>query len=201
MPNSSSAETITVVPARPKHWPELEQFFERIPCTCQYWRLSSSDYGRGKKADLPAKTANLRVLLREQLEGEVPPGILAYRAGALVGWCGIGQRQDMQRLVRSRTIPKLDDKPVWSVVCFIVAVGHRRMGIGHQLLAGAVDCAREQGAPAIEGYPIDPMDARVSTAFAYVGTVSMFERAGFRRAVETEARSAGLPRWLMRLDF
>jgi hypothetical protein len=29
----------------------------------------------------------------------------------------------------------------------------------------------------------------------------MFEAAGFRRVVETDARSERLPRWLMRLDL
>ncbi|TAK11578.1 MAG: N-acetyltransferase [Anaerolineae bacterium] len=192
---------ITVVPAGPEHWPDLQAFFANIPCTCQYWRLTSSEYGRGKKEDLPAKTANLKDLLRAQLDGDTPPGILAYRGDALVGWCGLGPRASMGRLVRSRTIPKIDDVPVWSIVCFIVAVGHRRMGIANQLLRGAIACAREYGAPALEAYPIDPMDKRVSGAFAYVGTVSMFEREGFTRVLETDARSANLPRWLMRLDL
>jgi hypothetical protein len=48
---------------------------------------------------------------------------------------------------------------------------------------------------------VDPAGARVNTSFAYVGTVSMFEAAGFRRVVETSAHSAGLPRWLMRRDL
>lgn len=43
--------------------------------------------------------------------------------------------------------------------------------------------------------------ARVSTAFAYVGTTSMFEAAGFHRVVQTAAHSASLPRWLMRRTF
>lgn len=58
-----------------------------------------------------------------------------------------------------------------------------------------------RSAPALEGYPIDPAGARVSTAFAYVGTTSMFEAAGFHRVVQTAARSASLPRWLMRRTF
>ena len=29
----------------------------------------------------------------------------------------------------------------------------------------------------------------------------MFDAAGFRRILLTDARSAGLPRWLVRLDF
>lgn len=37
--------------------------------------------------------------------------------------------------------------------------------------------------------------------FGYVGVTPMFEKAGFRRVVETAARSDGRPRILMRLDF
>lgn len=65
----------------------------------------------------------------------------------------------------------------------------------------AVRYATEQGAAAIEGYPVDPSGGRISTAFAYVGTVSMFEAEGFHRVLETAARSARLPRWLMRKDL
>jgi GNAT superfamily N-acetyltransferase len=105
------------------------------------------------------------------------------------------------RLARSRTIPAVDDLPVWSIVCFLVRVGYRRRGLARALLQGAIHCAREHGAPAIEAYPVDPGAKRIDVGFAYVGTVPMFERAGFRRVVETDARSAGLPRWLMRLDL
>jgi hypothetical protein len=73
--------------------------------------------------------------------------------------------------------------------------------VARALLQGAIDCARAYGAPALEAYPVDPQGARISAPLAYVGLVSMFERAGFRRLVETSARSAGLPRWLMRLDL
>jgi GNAT superfamily N-acetyltransferase len=107
----------------------------------------------------------------------------------------------MERLVRSRTIPRLDDRPVWSIVCFLVRVGYRRRGVGRALLEGLIDYARAQGAPALEAYPVDPSGKRIDVAFAYVGTAGMFENAGFHRVVETAARSAGLPRWLMRLEL
>lgn len=57
------------------------------------------------------------------------------------------------------------------------------------------------GAPGLEAYPVDPAGGRISGALAYVGTTGMFERAGFRRVGPTGARSAGLTRWLMRLDL
>jgi GNAT superfamily N-acetyltransferase len=64
------------------------------------------------------------------------------------------------RLSRSRTIPAVDDLPVWSVTCFVVRLGYRRRGVARALLAGAVSYAREHSAPALEGYPIDPAGAR-----------------------------------------
>ena len=107
----------------------------------------------------------------------------------------------MQRLVRSRTIPAVDDRPVWSIVCFLVRTGFRRRGVARALLQGVITYARRNGAPALEASPVDPGSKRIDTAFAYVGTVAMFEQAGFQRVLETSAHSAGLPRWLMRLEF
>jgi GNAT superfamily N-acetyltransferase len=105
------------------------------------------------------------------------------------------------RLARSRTIPAVDDLPVWAIVCFLVSTGYRRRGVARALLQGAIATARQHGAPALEAYPVDPGPKRLSTNFAYVGTVPMFEKAGFYRVLETSARSAGLPRWLMRLQL
>jgi len=82
-----------------------------------------------------------------------------------------------------------------------VRTGYRRHGLARALLDGLVAYAREHGAPALEGYPIDTRGARVHGTAVYVGTTGMFEDAGFRRVLETEARSARLPRWLMRLDL
>ncbi len=42
---------------------------------------------------------------------------------------------------------------------------------------------------------------RLDVGFSYVGFTPMFEAAGFATVVETTARSAGRPRWLMRLDL
>jgi hypothetical protein len=66
------------------------------------------------------------------------------------------------------------------------------------LLAGAVDYARSQGAPAVEGYPVDNSGAKVDLTMAYVGTRALFERAGFTKAADTDSVSGGFPRVLMR---
>src|SRR5690606_5886711 len=99
---------------------------------------------------------------------------------------------------RNRKIPHVDDLDVWSVWCVRVRPGHRGKGIVHDLLAGAVELARENGAPAVEGYPVDNGGAKVDTTMAYVGTRSAFERAGFVKVADTTSVLAGFPRVLVR---
>ena len=126
---------------------------------------------------------------------------MAYLGDVPVGWCGVAVRGSTPRLDRSRVIPAIDDRPVWVIGCFRIRVGHRRQGVARALLAGVIEAARAAGAPGIEAYPIDPEGRRVDVAFAYVGLAPMFDAAGFRRVQLTDAHSAGLTRWLVRLDF
>jgi predicted GNAT family acetyltransferase len=51
----------------------------------------------------------------------------------------------------------------------------RGAGLAHQLIAGAIDEARRQGAKIVEAYPVDP-DA---PSFRHMGFVAAFDRAGF----------------------
>jgi hypothetical protein len=71
----------------------------------------------------------------------------------------------------------------------------------HDLLDGAVEHARASGAAVVEGYPVDPGGDRVDQVSAYVGTVGLFERHGFRRVMPTTGRRGGKPRWLVRHDL
>jgi GNAT superfamily N-acetyltransferase len=128
----------------------------------------------------------------------VAPGVLAYDGDEVVGWAAVAPRSELP-FARSRKIPHVDDLPVWSVWCLRVRPGHRGRGISHALLAGAVAYAREQGAPAVEGYPVDNQGEKVDLTMAYVGTRAVFERAGFELAARTDAVSGGFPRVVMRL--
>lgn len=78
--------------------------------------------------------------------------------------------------------------------------GHRRQGVTDHLLDGAVQYAAQQGAPAIEAYPVDP-PGRIDTTMAFVGTKAMFARAGFVQVGVTDAVASRLPRLVMRRDL
>lgn len=71
----------------------------------------------------------------------------------------------------------------------------------HSLIDGAVTYAKERGAPAIEGYPVDNDGGAVNQTMMYVGTRGLFESAGFERAADTGSVLDGFPRVLMRLDL
>lgn len=170
-------------------------------CWCMYYRMSSAEYGRVSARELPHAARHRRDLLHARAGQPPAPGMLAYVDGTPVGWCGLGPRIEFARLQRSRTIPAVDGLAVWSVVCFLVRPGSRRRGIAAALLSGAVAYARDCGAPALEGYPVETAGTRIDPTSAYVGTTGMFSAAGFRRIARTGARSAGLPRVVMRLDL
>lgn len=195
MPADAST-SIEVVPALPDRWGDVVKVLGGNGdrgCWCQAPRGFASSWNSGPGVR--------RKLLRSQLGEDPPAGMLAYVDGEVAGWCGFGPRLRLPRLERSRTIPKIDDKPVWAILCFNIRVGYRRRGVASALLDGVIDFARRSGAPGLEAYPIDPGGGRVDSGFGYVGLTPMFERAGFKRIVETAAKSDHKPRILMRLDL
>ncbi|WP_253182003.1 GNAT family N-acetyltransferase [Cellulosimicrobium cellulans] len=155
-------------------------------CWCMAYRDS-----RVANDDRPAYMAGL-------CETDPGPGVLAYVDGEVAGWCSVAPRSTYRRLMRSRTIPYVDELDAWSTVCFVVRAGYRGRGLMHDLLAGAVEHAAAHGAPAVEGYPVDSRGERVDVISGYVGTVPLFEAAGFVRAAPTTGVSGGVPRVVMR---
>lgn len=95
-----------------------------------------------------------------------------------IAWVAVAPRTAYKRLVRSRVAKPVDDRPAWSIVCLYVVKGHRGQGITVELIEGAVDWARRNGAEVVEGYPIDS-ERRLQSAFAWWGFASAFEKAGF----------------------
>ena len=136
--------------------------------------------------------------MRRECANDPGPGVLVYVDDVVAGWCSIAPRSSYRRLLNSRTIPVLDDRDTWIAVCFVVRAGYRKHGLMHHLLAGAVEHAASHGAEAVEGYPAEAGGGRVDAISGYIGTVELFEHAGFERAAPTTSHSGGQPRWVMR---
>lgn len=163
-------------------------------CWCMHWRLPPKE-----------DVARRGDYLRELAAHEPAPGLLAYDGDEVAGWLGLAPKSASRTLQRSRVLPAGDPETwptTWAVMCFTVRPGWRRRGVAQELLAGAVDYARRHGARVLEGYPVEPEQGRrVPVSAAFVGTVGLFERAGFVRVAQTSATSGRLPRWVLRLDL
>ena len=185
-----------IVPLTSGTWPALAALFSAGGdpkwCWCAFWRVRGLDWSNS------SPESNRALLRRLAGRRDIAPGLVAFRDGRAIGWVSLGPREDYERLAYSKVLAPIDDKPVWSIVCFVVARTERRKGVAEALLGAAVDYARDHGATLVEAYPIDPAGHRVESASAYTGTLSMFERAGFDVAAVRKAPGAKRPRSIVR---
>ena len=170
--------TLEVKPLTRETWDALAELFREGGdprwCWCQHWRLRSKDMAA-------AKVPQLRQRLHDQATSTEPPGLVAFDGERAVGWVSLGPRTDFERIVRSRVIPTIDDRPIWSIVCFAVSTTARGQGVARALLDGAIAYARKRGAEAVEAYPVAIDDGGpIDPDAAFTGTLPIFERAGFR---------------------
>jgi GNAT superfamily N-acetyltransferase len=133
---------------------------------------------------------NRRAMRRLVHAGQRPPGLLAYVEGEPVGWISVEPREVFSKLSRSRVLAPVDDRPVWSIVCFFVDKRFRGRGLSVALIEGAVAHARAHGARIIEGYPVEPKRGRMPPVFAFTGLAAAYRKARFK---EVARRSATRP--------
>jgi len=162
-------------------------------CWCASFRV------RGMTFRNASAQENRAVLERavEELEGRAP-GLIAYREGEAIGWVSLGPREDYERLQHSKVLAPIDDRPVWSIVCFVIGRSARGTGVASALLEAAVAYARVHGATILEAYPVEIGGGRIPSANAYMGTLGMFERAGFTVAERRQWNRATAVRPIVR---
>ena len=174
-------------PLTAERWKDLEELFgERGACGgcwCMWWRLKRSQFE--KQQGQQNKEAFKRIVN----SGEIP-GLLAYNNGQPIAWCSVGPRKMYSVLERSRILKRIDDEPVWSIVCFFVKKTFRHKGVTVKLLKAATEYAKEHNAKIVEGYPVEPKKTKMPDIFAFTGLATTFIKAGF---VEVLRRSETRP--------
>ena len=183
--------TLEIQPLTPKRIADLATLFDQGGdpkwCWCSYFRIRGRDWTNATAAE------NREVLATAARRRDHAPGLVAYDEETVVGWVSLGPREDYERLAFSRVLAPIDEAPVWSIVCFVVGRKSRGQGVAGDLLAAAVDYAREHGATMLEAYPVDvPKGERIASASAFHGTLGMFKRAGFK-VIERRRLNASSP--------
>jgi GNAT superfamily N-acetyltransferase len=182
---SLSLEEITIRPVTPAEWPDMQVLFDEPglhhDCWCMYWRIRRTDFQRQYGEPL-------RRAMEEIIQDGRVPGLLAYHRERPVGWVSIAPRDEFASLNRSPTLKRVDDQPVWSIVCFFIARAYRHRGLLDRLITAAIAYARENGARIVEAYPLLPQKAATQPYEHYMGVQTTFERLGFQEVARRSER-------------
>jgi GNAT superfamily N-acetyltransferase len=178
-------EAVVVRPVDRVDWSDVEAVLggqgSVRGCWCMFFRQSPqerrTEWGEGNRA-----------ALKDLVVTGTRPGLLAYRGATPVGWVSVAPRDQYQRLDRSPITKRVDDEPVWSLVCLYVPREYRGAGVSRALVRGAVEHAWRQGAGAVEAYPVDDVDGSVPADAAYHGLVSVLAAVGFVEVARRQPR-------------
>lgn len=199
----TSLPNLTIEPLTPDRFADVAALFEEGGdpkwCWCAYFRVRGVDFSNA------AKVRHRAVLETAVDDGAAlgrAPGLVAYEADSAVGWISIGPREDYERLAHSKVLAPVDERPVWSIVCFVVARRARGHGVARALLDAGISYARDHGATTLEAYPVEiPEGSRIASSDVFRGTLAMFERAGFTVVARRQWNASTPERPIVRLDL
>ena len=187
----------SILPLTPERLDDLAELFAEPGdprwCWCASYRV--------RRAIGRVPPSENRAVLTEATERGPAPGLIAYRDDRPIGWVSLGPREDYPRLAYEKVLRPVDDRPVWSIVCFVIARRERGRGLARVLLEAAIEYAWNNGATTLEAYPVDTGGAHVPPPQAYKGTLAMFQRAGFAEVARRRANAKVIPRPIVRLEL
>jgi GNAT superfamily N-acetyltransferase len=200
---AKASGVVRIVPANEASWDDLQAVVGPArchggSCYCQRFKIET---GWASLTD-EARAHRLREQTRcEDAGSPNTSGLVGYVDGAPAGWCAVeprtGYPQLSNRIVWAKRDQDPDDERVWALTCVVVRAEYRRTGLTYELVAAAVDHARQRGARALEGYPMITDPGQVITwGELHVGAYHAFVAAGF-----TEVRRPTKRRVVMRIDF
>lgn len=174
----------TFYPLSKERWGDLERLFgdrgAASGCWCMFWRTSRAQFSsQGNQGN--------RTALRKIVDDGGVTGLLVYVDGEPAGWVSVAPRESYPSLERSPKLKRIDDRPVWSIVCFFIDPRHRGEGLMPALIEAAAAFAADQGATALEAYPTDPEQDPRGPADAYMGVLPSYLKAGFREVARPSA--------------
>lgn len=162
-------------------WKDFEQLFGDngacAGCWCMYWLMRRKEYDE-KRKDGRTKTE-----MKKLVKNGTVPGIIAYDNNEPVGWIAFQPREKYPVLNNSKILARVDDKPVWSIVCFFVHKNYRRKNVSVELIKEAVKFAKKKKAKIVEAYPVEPKTKKSAPVFIRTGTASAFKKEGFKEVV------------------
>jgi GNAT superfamily N-acetyltransferase len=168
---------IRITPLSTSNWSHFEKLMgERGGCGgcwCMTFRLATKDYKQNK-------FEGNKKLMKNIVERGLPTGLIATIENEPVGWIALAPREHYLKIENSRSLKRIDQKPVWSITCFYTEKKCRRKGLSSMMIRGAIDFAKKHKIKVLEAYPAIPYSGKVSAPFLWTGILSAFLGNGFK---------------------
>jgi len=169
-------KNLTIKPLTPSNWADFEDLFgpkgAYAGCWCMWWRLPRKEFENGQGE-------SNRKAMKDIVHSGKIPGLIAYSNARPCGWCSVAPRDHFGSLERSRVLKRIDNKNVWSIVCFFITKIYRGKKLGLNLILGAIEYVKSQGGEIIEAYPTILKTTKAQPVSTFMGMPSMFSQAGF----------------------
>ena len=173
-----------------KTWSDFQRLFMKHGmvgdgwwCWCTFHHASSTSSTENKQSDTRAQRAVRNRRMKRGLVGKgCAHGILVYARGEPVGWCQYGSSCELPHMYNATKYRKLNlgesRDVLWRITCFVVDKDYRLRGVASTGLKASLKSIRKKGGGIVEAYPVSETDQ--GSNYMYCGTVSMFEKAGFK---------------------
>ncbi|HYK98310.1 MAG TPA: GNAT family N-acetyltransferase [Candidatus Acidoferrales bacterium] len=201
MAKAAAGDGLEIRPLTPAHVDDVKKITASTfgsQCWDLWWRYTKAEW-KGAAISGGTKDENSRrrrEILQKLARRRHAPVLVAYEGDEPMGFVSLGPRADYKELNRGKTTQPVDDVPAWVIPCITVRKTYRGRGIALALLRAAIEYAAKHGAPAVDGYP-RPDERRFSDGAVFMGTESLFRRAGFRKIRGV----LGTPPWAPRLTM
>ena len=177
-------------PLTAKTWPSFARLVEKHNgilggCWCISFHLEPGEKRHGAAAYRAMKERLVR-------EGRTHAA-LVFDGPDAVGWCQFGPAAELPNIRGKKAYEEgLRKFPDWRITCFFIDRERRGEGIATLALNEGLRHISQLGGGTVEAYPEDYTGQRTSCSFLCSGTLSMFEKAGFRRV-----RKIAMRRWVV----
>ncbi len=177
-------------PLTPETWPAFAQLVEKHHgifggCWCIAFHLEPGEGKLGAEA--------YRTMKQQRVQSGRAHAALVFDGPTAVGWCQFGSPAELPNIRSKKAYEEgLRKLPDWRITCFFIDRERRGEGIAALALQAALRYIAQLGGGTVEAYPEDYTGQKTSSSFLCSGTLSMFEKAGFRRM-----RKIAMRRWVV----
>ncbi len=177
MTQQNSMAQVKFEPLSAANWEHFEKLMGEKGgcggCWCMTFRLPTKEFRANK-------FAGNKGLIKRIVDSGMPVGLVGIVNNNPFGWIAFAPREHYIKIENSRSLKRIDQRPVWSITCFFIEKEYRRKGFSAIMIRGAIEFAGKNKISILEAYPAIPYSDKVSPPFLWTGVLSAFLENGFK---------------------